>query len=395
MKKETAKKKPRRTPTKYPCIYKQTDKDLYDVRYNYKELNEETGKTEYKTKWVYGVESIDLAKKTLLQLQTNSYDDGEITLQEAYELWLVKAKIEGYTDTAIKNTGEHIRMIYTVLPPDLKLKDVDFSLYSSFIERCRVERDYSEYTLSNLNKTFRKLITLAYKEKRLKENPIYSFDKVKGYARDRKVIVTPEEFRQMDSHLSKTAFVRNGVDRILKRRLCLNFLYFTGMTMNEILSIRYKDVASAQNVPEDRQNAFRGLWVHVQGATATKFIIGLDGAKKNKVRDVPLADQLASLFLDDRERHLANGGSMEDLVFEFTHGNIADMLKNLARVLGIDKKIVCQSFRDTFIEKMINNGVTLPQVCSTLGESYRTILTRYSYLFEEDPLNIVSVFAEE
>ena len=110
------KKKPRRVPTEYQCIYRQTDKDLYDVRYNYKELNEDTGKTEYKTKWVYGVKSIDLAKKTLLQLQTSTYDDGEITLQEAYELWLAKAKIEGYTDVAVKNTDEHIRMIYTVLP---------------------------------------------------------------------------------------------------------------------------------------------------------------------------------------------------------------------------------------------------------------------------------------
>lgn len=121
MKKKTAEKKSRRIPTKYPCIYKQTDKDLYDVRYNYKEFNEDTGKTEYKTKWVYGVTSLDLAKKTLFQLQTSTYDDGEITLQGAYELWLTKAAIEGYTETAVKNTGEHIRMIYTVLPPDLKL----------------------------------------------------------------------------------------------------------------------------------------------------------------------------------------------------------------------------------------------------------------------------------
>ena len=36
------KKKPRRVPTEYQCIYRQTDKDLYDVRYNYKELNEDT-----------------------------------------------------------------------------------------------------------------------------------------------------------------------------------------------------------------------------------------------------------------------------------------------------------------------------------------------------------------
>lgn len=286
-------------------------------------------------------------------------------------------------------------MIYTVLSPDLKLRDVDFSLYSSFIERCRVERGYSEYTLSNLNKTFRKLITPAYRENRLKENPIYSFDKVDGFARDRKVIVSPEEFRLMDNYLSETVFVRNGINRNLKRRLCLNFLYYTGMTMNEILSIRYNDVWPTQNAPEGSQKAFRGLWVHVQGATATKFIIGLDGAKKSKVRDVPLTDQLSSIFLDDKKRHLSSGGCCDDLIFEFTHGNVADMLKHLTKMLNIDKKIVCQSFRDTFIEKLIRNGVTLPQVCSTLGESYKTILTRYSYLFEEDPMNIINALNAE
>jgi hypothetical protein len=58
MEEKMEKKKPRRVPTEYQCIYRQTDKDLYDVRYNYKELNEDTGKTEYKTKWVYGVKRL-------------------------------------------------------------------------------------------------------------------------------------------------------------------------------------------------------------------------------------------------------------------------------------------------------------------------------------------------
>ncbi len=43
----------------------------------FKEIDETTGKTRYKAKWVYSIESLDLAKKTLLQLQTASYDDGE------------------------------------------------------------------------------------------------------------------------------------------------------------------------------------------------------------------------------------------------------------------------------------------------------------------------------
>ena len=150
----------RREKTRYTGIYKQTGNNLYDVKYNFKEIDETTGETKYKAKWVYSIESLDLAKKTLLQLQTASYDDGKITFGEAYDLWLAKARIANYTDLAIKNTGEHIRMIYNFISPDFKLRNVDYSLYSGFIEKCRAEKAYSEYTVSNL----RKLIALAWRE---------------------------------------------------------------------------------------------------------------------------------------------------------------------------------------------------------------------------------------
>ena len=307
---------------------------------------------------------------------------------------MAKARIENYTDVAIKNTGEHLRMIYNFISPDFKLRNVDYSLYSSFIEKCRAEKVYSEYTVSNLNKTFRKLITLACREGRLKENPLKMLDDTKPQERDRTVIVTAADFAAMDNHLASNSFFRNGIDRNIKRRLVLNFLYYTGMTIGEILAVRYQDI-SFYKAAGCSQTVFNGYQIQVSGATDTGFIIGLDGAKKSKLRLVPMPKPLAAIFFRDKEQHLSDGGNMKDLIFSFTHGTIIEMLRKLPSQLGIDKRIECQTFRDTYIEKMVRNGVTLPQLCYVLGESQATIMKRYRYLFENDPKIILAVFSAE
>lgn len=384
----------RRTPTKYPCIYKQTGKNLFDVRYNYKVIRADTGKTEYKSKWVYGITSLALAKRALLQLQSTGVEDEKITLEDAFNLWLKKAKIEQYSEHSIKNTTCHINMIYSVVPRDLKLEQIDYSVYERFIEGCR-ESGYSQMMIVDLNKTFRKLILLAYKEGKLTENPLIGFDDTQPTARDRTVIVLPSEFQMMDNMLSEVGFIRKGIDPNIKRRLLLNFLYYTGMTIGEVLSIRYRDFVPENDVPDYADSLFDGMLVKVNGATATGFIVGVDGAKKSKIRYVPLYKPLEELVLKCKSLDADNGGSIDDLVFSFTHSNASELLKHLTKKLQINKKIVCQSFRDTFIAKMIKNGITLPQLCYTLGETQDTILRRYKYLFSNNPENIIAVFEAE
>lgn len=69
-----------------------------------------------------------------------------------------------------------------------------------------------------------------------------------------------------------------------------------------------------------------------------------------------------------------------------------EVLRNLQPQLGIDNRIVYQTFRDTYIEKMVKNGITLPQFCYVLGDSQATIVNRYGFLFENDPKKIIAVF---
>ena len=138
----------------------------------------------------------------------------------------------------------------------------------------------------------------------------------------------------MDNYLASNSFFRNGVDQNIKRRLTLNFLYYTGMTIGEILAVRYQAASYAQT-------AFSGYQIQVSGATDTGFIIGLDGAKKSKLCLVPMPEPLAAIFFRDKEQHLSDDGNMEDLIFSFTHGTIIEMLRKLSPQLGIDKRIVC------------------------------------------------------
>ena len=145
----------------------------------------------------------------------------------------------------------------------------------------------------------------------------------------------------MDNYLASNSFFRNGVDQNIKRRLTLNFLYYTGMTIGEILAVRYQDIISSCEAASYAQTAFSGYQIQVSGATDTGFIIGLDGAKKSKLCLVPMPEPLAAIFFRDKEQHLSDDGNMEDLIFSFTHGTIIEMLRKLSPQLGIDKRIVC------------------------------------------------------
>lgn len=175
----------------------------------------------------------------------------------------------------------------------------------------------------------------------------------------------------------------------------MNFLYYTEMTIGEILAVRYQDIISFCEAAGCAQTAFSSYQIQVSGATNTGFIIGLDGAKKSKLWLVPMPEPLAALFFRDKKQHLSDGGSQNDLIFSFTHGTIIEMLRKLSPQLGIDKRIVGQTFRDTYIEKMVRNGITLPQLCYVLGESQATIVKRYAFLFENDPQIILAVFSAE
>ena len=102
-----------RVTTKQPGVYKNQKSGKYDVKYNFTRINPETGKKEYKAKWIYGIDSYTAAKKTLLKMKEEQVDVSAagMTLNEALDLWMNKAEANSYTKISIRNTKQQFDMI--------------------------------------------------------------------------------------------------------------------------------------------------------------------------------------------------------------------------------------------------------------------------------------------
>ena len=162
-------RKVKRKTTNYKSIYYNETTKKYDVKYNFKEYNVKTGKNKYRSKWIYNLNTITEAKAELAKLQTGGVKTGDkdITLEGAYDLWLIKAQGQNFSPVSIRNTHQQIRMVYQFVPATTKLKDIDEDVYYKFCSDIR-KHGYSEETIHSINATFRKMINLAYKKKAYK-----------------------------------------------------------------------------------------------------------------------------------------------------------------------------------------------------------------------------------
>jgi len=181
--------KVKRTSTKYKNIYLNENTKRYDVKYNYKEYDPLAQKNKYKSKWIYNLNTISEAKIELAKLQTGEIkvEDKDITLEGAVELWKIKARTspKKFSPVTVKNTEEHMNMIYQFVPKETKLKNITEEVYYKFCSDCR-EHKYSDETLHSLNATFRKLIRLAYKKHLLKENILDFTDNLRACSKSSK-----------------------------------------------------------------------------------------------------------------------------------------------------------------------------------------------------------------
>ena len=116
----------KREKTKYANIYYNLDTQKYDVKYNYKVYNAVEKKNNYKSKWTYNCATIAEAKLALANMQTNqsAVEDKDVTLETIFELWKTKAEAVNYSKVTIRNTEQHMNMIYQFLDKDTKLKDI-------------------------------------------------------------------------------------------------------------------------------------------------------------------------------------------------------------------------------------------------------------------------------
>ena len=393
--------------TNYKSIYYNETTKKYDVKYNFKEYNVKTGKNKYRSKWIYNLKTITEAKAELAKLQTGGVktDDKDITLEGAYDLWLIKAQGQNFSPVSIRNTHQQIRMVYQFVPATTKLKDIDEDVYYKFCSDIR-KHGYSEETIHSINATFRKMINLAYKKKLIKENILNYADNIKTKKKEDYKTISKEDFIEIDKYFKENEFWRMGINNYPKYRLLFNILYYTGLRIGECIALTYidfeefmyehkKDETIIKSNPINEgsdKKTYQGTRIKIDKS----YVSGLKLTKepKNyKKRSIPLSPAPESLFLLIKEEHLQKGGKLEDKIFNWEYGLCDTILKKACSALDFPK-YTCHDFRHTFISNLIRKGVPLPVIEKASGDTQQTILKRYSHMFEGDEMMILKALKD-
>lgn len=388
----------KREKTKYANIYYNIDTQKYDVKYNYKVYNAVEKKNNYKSKWVYNCSTVAEAKNALanMQIQQDKIEDKDVTLHTIFELWKTKAEAVNYSKVTIRNTEQHMNMIYQFLDKDTKLKDITEETYYELASKCR-SYGYSDETLHSINATFRKLINLAFKKKLLKENILLSADNIRTSQKSEYRLITHDEFLLLDKYFKEHSFVRRGVDCYPLYRFLNSLLYFSGMRIGEALALTWNDFEEFSYYKKNEEaplqlagtnskgEHLQGFRVKVTKAYVSSFDI-TKSTKNFKHRTVPLHASVERLYYKTKNIYMQNE---TDKIFNIQHSAVNQMYDKACKELDM-QTINCHDFRHTFISNCISKSVPLPVISKASGDTQETILKRYSHMFESDEVMILS-----
>ncbi len=370
-----------REKTKIPSIYFNKSTGKYDVKYNYKEYDPLKGKNVYKAKWKYNLRTMAEAKEALAKLQTGAEKvvDRDITLEGIYQVWMREAEADGCSINTFRNTAQQVRAISKFIPLDTKLKNITADTYTDLIVNMR-KHQYSEESLHSLNACFRKLIKLAWVKGYIQENPLAKVQN-KRFQVNKKVdefspkLITKSEFEAIDAYFANNSFVRLGTDRNKRYRLMVNFLFYSGLRLGELLALRYADVDPVMYYkgkkiePEEwlkydeyfdpDPNSFDGYQlivnkVYLANGNVESYEDRIrDGTKNKKNRVVPLPNRVGDMYHQFLIEHRVNGGKDTDRVFPFTESNAQQMVSKACERAGI-RHHTPHHFRHTYISNLLD-----------------------------------------
>lgn len=149
-----------------------------------------------------------------------------------------------------------------------------------------------------------------------------------------------------------------------RTKAMLELLYATGMRISELVSLKFSNI--------DLKNDL----VRVNG-------------KGNKMRVIPInstAKRWLELYLKDYRKKLIKNGKDFDELFLNNRGSVMTrqgmfkLLKNITKMLQIDKDVSPHILRHSFATHLINNGADLRVIQELLGHSNITTTQIYTHV---------------
>ena len=403
----------RKAVDKYAGIYFNETTQRYDVKYNYKVYDPDTGKNKYKQKWKYNLRSLEEAKSALAGLRNGGIpvDDKEITLEGIYKVWLKKAEAGDLSVNSIRNTESQLKIIYEFLPKETKLKNITGTVYDDLFAKLRAKEldkggHYSEETLHSVDSCLHKLMKLAWKRDLIEVNPLAKVDRMKfdiksPIEEDSDKIVTKEEFYAIAKYFEENKFVRKGIDRYKGFNAMVRFMYFTGCRIGEVLAVTYNDIQRVHidkngkrtitifDYPDNvEEGEYDSVEVKIDKVRLSSGVIEeyedpiKHRTKNKKKRRIPLNLFSCLVYIEDWWNECGRP-DYSTRIFDWTDSNARTMIQKACEMKGIQKHS-CHDFRHTFISNlMADPTVSLADVEALSGDKQETILARYSHMLPE------------
>lgn len=183
-----------------------------------------------------------------------------------------------------------------------------------------------------------------------------------------------------------------------------SLLYYTGIRLGECLALQYDDFEFFSYLkkgeePEDmifldfpseediNREHLMGTRLKITKTYLSDFKVTKE-PKNFKNRTIVLEYNMVKLYQKLHSKHVMEGGSDTDRIFDRGDTASNNMLQRICKKLGLPL-YHCHEFRHTFISNLIREGVPLPVISKVSGDTQETILKRYSHMLEKDEVMVL------
>lgn len=231
---------------------------------------------------------------------------------------------------------------------DIKLVDLDYNFIENFDYYMKVEKKNSQITINKKIQRLKKVIKLARKQKLIDFNP-FEEHKVKQ-AKTQILFLTKDELEKLKNWKPKSETIEKVLD-------CYIFCCYTGLGYREMFSLKKSDLKT------DDEGV---VWIYKQREKTERYF------------SIPLIFTEPVGILEKYETE-------EDFLLPRVSNQYFNrILKEIADLLGINKKLTHHTARKTFATTvLLNNNIPIETVSKLLGHS--KISTTLSYYAEVMP----------
>ena len=239
---------------------------------------------------------------------------------------------------------------------DIKLVDLDYNFIENFDYYMKVEKKNSQITINKKIQRLKKVVKLARKQKLIDFNP-FEEHKVKQ-AKTQILFLTKDELEKLKNWKPKSETIEKVLD-------CYIFCCYTGLGYREMFSLKKTDLKT------DDEGV---VWIYKQREKTERYF------------SIPLIFTEPVGILEKYETE-------EDFLLPRVSNQYFNrILKEIADLLGINKKLTHHTARKTFATTvLLNNNIPIETVSKLLGHS--KISTTLSYYAEvmPDKLNLIEL----